>query len=409
MITFEMLLVLHNNLVAGKKVTRTWEKKFAQVGAKIGAHIDIRKPPRYTVVKSQTFAPQDYTEEFVPLTVNQHDQVGCEWSSEDLTLNMDDFKRRFLNPALVPLANSVDIFILQQLLAQVWNATGTPGTTAATDIPFVDAKSILANNAAAITEHMPMLVTPKCAARLSTGLAGRYNPQASISDLYLKGAMADPLKGSEGHALGWDFFNTQNCPTHTTGAFVGTPVVDGGNQAGTSVLTKSWTGSVTGIMKMNDSVQFAGVYSVNPVTFQNTGELLTFRVTADVDSTSGAATIPIDPPIILTGKNQTVTASPADGASVIVWGTTVVASVASKTSPQNFGWQEEAVTLACVDLYLPEEGMGVKAVRVADDDLGLSFVYMTGFDPRQYSKLGRIDILYGATATRPEHVCKIAN
>jgi hypothetical protein len=33
---------------------------------------------------------------------------------------------------------------------------------------------------------------------------------------------------------------------------------------------------------------------------------------------------------------------------------------------------------------------------------------MSGFDPRAYSKLSRIDILYGTTATRPEQVCRVA-
>jgi hypothetical protein len=410
MITRQMLLSLHNNLIAGKRVTRTWEKEFAKTGAKIGDTVKIRKPPRYQVVKSFTFAPQDYTEEYTTLSINQPSQTGCEWASSDLTLSMDDFDKRFLQPALIPLANDVDLTILSSLLNQVWNATGTPGTTAATDTPFLDAQTLLFNNAATITDDMTMIVTGKSSGRLSSGLAGRYNPQKEISDLYLKGAMGGGLmKGAMGHALGWDFFADQNMPTHVTGAFAGSPLVDGAGQTGASILTKSWTGSVTGLLKMNDIVQFAGVYQLNPVTFINTGELQNFRMTADVNSTSGAATLPIDPPIILTGKDATVSAAPADGAVVTVWGTATVANVASKTSPQNFGWQPLAVTLACVDLYMPEEGMGVKAMRVADDDLGLSFLYMTGFDPRQYSKLARIDMLYGTTATRPEHVVRVAN
>lgn len=411
MITFEMLLVLHNNLVAGKKVTRTWEKQFAKTGAKIGATIQIRKPPRYVVVAGQTFVPQDYTEEYVPLTVANHWQVGCEWASDDLQLNMDDFSRRFLRPALVPLANQVDLDILNNLQAQVWNFTGTPGTTAATDTPFVDAKTILANNAAAISENMPMLVTPKVSGRLSSGLAGRFNPQPSISDIYLKGAMSDPMKGSEGHALGWDFFSTQNQPVMTTGAWAGaTPTVSAANQTGTSITTTGWTASVTGLGAINDKIQFAGAYGVNPVTFLNTGELQCFQLTAAVNSDgSGNATLQINPPLIPNaGKNTTVTASPANGAAVLPWGQSTVANVASKTSPQCFGWQTEAVTLACVDLYVPEEGMGVKAIRVSDDDLGLSFVFMSGFDPRAYSKLSRVDILEGTTATRPEHVVAVA-
>ncbi len=324
---------------------------------------------------------------------------------------MDDFSGRFLKPALVPLANQVDKDILVNLLNQTNNATGTPGTTAATDTPFLDAKVKLFNAAAMITDDMPMLVTGKCSARLSSGLAGRFNPQAKISDLYLKGAMAGMMKGSVGHGLGWDFFEDQNMPTQTTGAWAGaTPIVTVAGQTGASILTSGWTASVVGLGKKNDIVQFAGVYSVNPITYESTGELMDFRLTADVDSDGGTlATLPIDPPITTAGKFQTVTNSPAASAAITVYGTGTVANVASKASPTNFGWQVEAVTLACVDLYCPEEGMGVKAVRVSDDDLGLSFVFMSGFDPRAYSKLSRIDIIYGTTAVRPEQVVKVCN
>ena len=73
------------------------------------------------------------------------------------------------------------------------------------------------------------------------------------------------------------------------------------------------------------------------------------------------------------------------------------------------GWQNEAITLACVDLMVPEEGEGVKAIRVADDDLGLSFVYMRSFDSRAYSRVARIDMLFGKQFLRPEHVVRVAN
>ena len=399
-ITFEMLLVLHNNVIAGKQVTRTWEKQFAKVGAKIGNTVMIRKPPRYTVVDGATFVPQDYADEFVSLTVDKHKQVGCEFANDDLTLSMDDFSRRFLAPALVPLSNQVDIDILANY-AQVWNATGTPGTVVATDTPMLDAKTLLINASAPFSENEePMLVTPKVNARLSSGLAGRYNPQKEVSGLYLKGSM--------GPALGWNFFSDQNMPVHTTGAPAGAPQVNAAGQTGASIVTKGWTGSITGLLKKGDVIQIAGVYSVNPVTYLSTGELQNFVLTADADSSGGAATLYISPSIVISGKGQTVTAAPAASADITVWGTGTVANVASKSSPQCMGWQREAITLACVDLALPDEGEGVKAVRVADDDLGLSMVFMRSFDPRQYSRVSRVDILYGVCYTRPEHIVRVA-
>lgn len=407
MITYEMLSVLHNMTVAAQKVNRTYEKQFAKVGAKIGNVVQIRKPPLYTVSDGQLFQAQDYTELMVPLTIDKHKQVGVEFLNDDMTLSMDDFSGRFLTPAMVPLANQVDVDILANYFL-AWNATGTPGVIAAQDTPFLDAKTLLLNNAAP-GKMWPQLVTPSVSARLSSGLAGRFNPQKDISGLYIEGSM--------GPGLGWDFYETQNMPTHTTGAWAANVVatgilVDGAGQTGTSILLKGASATVAGMGKKGDIVQFAGSYMVNPITFLNTGLLQEFTLTADCDSTGGGAlTVLISPGLFPagTGKAQTVTVSPADAAQVYVWGTATVANVASKTSPQCMGWAKEAITLAMVDLFMPGKQQGVEAVRASDDDLGLSILFMRAFDPRAYSNISRLDILYGTTFPRPEHVARIAS
>lgn len=410
MITYEMLAVLHNNLIAASKCTRKYDTQFAKTGAKVGAQIQVRKPPRYTVTKGSQFVAQDYQDEMTPLTITEHDQVGCEFQNDDLTLSMDDFSGRFLRPSLVPMANSIDRFIMQDF-AQIWNATGTPGTIAASDTPFLDAKNLLFINSAYITMDMPMILNGKTSARLSSGLSGRFNPAQEISELYRRGMMAGGMKQSMGHALGWNFYEDQNMPIHTTGAWAGaTPIVVEAGQVGASIHTSGWTASIVGLGKLGDVVQFAGVFTVNPVTYQSTGELQNFTLTADVDSDAGTlATLPIDPPIVIAGKNQTVTNSPAASAAITVWGTGTVANVASKTSAQNMGWQNEAITLACIDLMLPDEGEGVKAIRVSDEDLGLSFVFMRSFDSRTYSRVSRVDSLYGKGYLRKEHIVRVAS
>lgn len=404
MITYEMLMVLHNETIAAKKVTRTWEKQFAKVGAKIGQTVQIRKPPLYTVTDGATFVAQDYTETMVPLTVDKHKQIGVEFLNDDMTLSMDDFSGRFLKPAMVPLANQVDVDILANYFL-AWNATGVPGTIAATDTPFLDANTLLLANAAPGGEW-PMLTNPTVSARLSSGLAGRFNPQPAISNLYDKGKM--------GPFGGWDFYRTQNMPTHTTGNWSatvpGTGIqVDLGGQSGATINIKGVTATtVTG--KKGDVVQFQGSYGVNPITFLNTGLLMNFTLSADVTSDgAGKMALPISPPMVLVGKQMNVTASPANNAQVYVWGTATVANIASMTSPQMMGFAKEGITLACVDLYMPGDGEGVKAVRASDDEIGLSILYMRGFDIRQFSNISRLDILYGTTFPRPEHVVRVAS
>lgn len=408
MIGYAMLPVLHNNMVAAKKVSRKYESQFAKVGAKIGDTFMVRKPPRYVVTKGQTFIGQDYTDERVPLVVDQPDQIGVEFAEDDLTLSMDDFVGRVLDPSLVPMANSIDVFIMSKY-KQVWNATGTPGTVPATDTPFLEANTLLVNNCGADNDEWSMLVTPKASARLSSGLAGRFNPQVTIGKLFDKGNMGLST------ALGWNFYRSQNMPTHVTGAWAAsTPatgiLVDGANQTGSSILLKGAATSVTGIGKEGDVIQFDGVFMLNPVTKANIGELQNFRLTADCNSSGGGAvTVLIEPPIVLgTGKDATVSASPADSAQVYVFGTATVANVASKTSPQMMGWSSDGITLAMVDLVKFPEGTGVKQVMVSDDDLGLAFSFTRGSDIREFSLISRVDSLYGTAYTRPEHIVRVA-
>lgn len=411
MITYEMLAVLHNMTVAAKKVNRDYQAQFAKAGAKIGQTVQIRKPPVYTVSDGATFVGQDYTETQIPLVIDKHKQVGVEFNNDDLTLSMDDFSGRVLKPAVVPLANQVDVDILANYFL-AFNATGTPGTIAATDTPFLDAKTLLLQvGCAPDADLFPELITPSVSARLSSGLAGRFNPQPDISGLYVRGSM--------GPALGYDFYQTQNMPTHTTGAWAANVPATGlqvnaANQTGSNIVCKGASAGVVGLGKKGDVVQFAGVYSVNPITFQNTGLLADWVLTADVNSDGGGAfTLPIEGPnqagITLTGKFQNASASPAASAQVYVWGTATVANVASQVSPQCLGFYRDGITLACVDLYMPGPNEGVMAKRISDPDLGLSILYMRGTDIREYSLISRLDILYGTTFPRPEHVARVAS
>lgn len=409
MIGFEMLPVLHNLCIAAKKCTRKYEGQFARDGAKIGDSFMVRKPPRYIATENTlTFVDQGYADEKVNLTVNQTRQVGVEFNDDDLTLSMDDFSGRVIKPALVPIANSVDVYVVSKF-AEVWNSTGTPGTTAATDTPFLDANTLLVNNAADQSEIWPMMVTPRVGARLSSGLAGRFNPQTMISGLYDRGRMNRSFR-SMGEALGWDFYESQNMPTHLTGAFgSSSPLIDGANQVGNTLLTKTWT-NTTAAVAVGDTFTVDGVFQLNPITKANNGELQQFVITAAATASGGGAmTLTFNPPITLgAGKDATVSASPADGASIFMWGTATVANVASKTSPQCLAWSSDAITLACVDLMLFPKNTGVDQVRAKDEDLGLSITFSRGTDIRTYSLVSRFDILFGTALTRPEHMVRVA-
>ena len=55
MITREALRVLENNLTFTKGVNRQYDSRFGVEGAKIGTVLNVRKPPRYVVVREPRF------------------------------------------------------------------------------------------------------------------------------------------------------------------------------------------------------------------------------------------------------------------------------------------------------------------------------------------------------------------
>jgi hypothetical protein len=203
-----------------------------------------------------------------------------------------------------------------------------------------------------------------------------------------------------GRAAGFDWYMDQNCPTHTVGAWIGAPLVNG-VQTGSSLITDGWTGSVTGLLKKGDIFTITGVYKVNPQSRQSTGSLMQFLVTQDVDSTSGNATIPIYPAIIPGGQFQNVDSAPADNAPITVLG------AASTVSPQGLAFHQDAFTLACADLPLPR-GVDM-AARVSDKQLGLSIRMVRAYDISLDRFPCRLDVLVGWAALRPELACRIAS
>lgn len=97
------------------------------------------------------------------------------------------------------------------------------------------------------------------------------------------------------------------------GAGGGTPLVNGADQSGTSLVTDGWTASAAVRMKAGDCFTVAGV------------DVL-FRATADISSDgSGNATITIQPPIV-------AGSSPANNAALTIASATLTAVVEDYTA-----------------------------------------------------------------------------
>lgn len=394
-ITFEALDVLENELTFTNNINREYDSQFRDGGGKIGATVNVRKPARYIVTTGQALVPQSSTETYVPVTLDTQAHVDLNFSSADLALNIDDFRNRFIKPAMAALANKIDYQSMLTAYKSTWNFAGTLGELTGTPTQLQAITAIakagqkLNENAAPIDGMRSAIIGPASNTGLITASASLFNPTATISEQYKKGMMG---KG----VLGFDFYMDQNTPTHKAGTHnstfaVGSSAQGGGNtvQADATTVFSLTTASITGTLTAGTVFTIAGVYAVNPQSRQSTGALQQFVVTED--TLASATTVKILPYPVFSGPFQNVTSSTGEiDASATC---TILSGLNSASYQQNIFMHKNAFTLACADLPLPQ---GVhNAARASSKAGGLSLRTISQYDIQSDNFFTRIDVLFG--------------
>jgi hypothetical protein len=394
MITREALMVLENSLTFTKQVRRDYDDSFGKSGAKIGATLNVRKPPRYLGRTGAAISIEDATETSIPVSLTTQRGVDISFSSQDLALSIDDFRERFIVPAIASVANAIDYDGLQ-LYKSVPNIVGTRGTVPNALTTYLNAGVALTNNAAPRDKRRAAVLNPTMEATLVDALKGLFHANNQLEGQYETGKM--------GTTAGFGFYMDQNCPVHTVGQQGGTPLINGASQTGsTGLVTDGWTASAANRLKKGDVFTIAGVNGVNPQSRQTTGSLQQFVVTADTSSDgSGNATIPVYPVMVASGAFQNVTALPADNAAITVVGTS------AQVAGEGLAFHKDAFVLATADLPLP--GGVDMAARVSDKQLGMSMRMIRQYSISTDTWPCRLDILYGWAGLYPEWACRIAS
>lgn len=395
----ECLMSLKNNLVFTKGVNREYGKEFGKEGAKIGSVFNVRKPSRYEVTSGAALNIQDSVDQSVALTMDKRYHVGMAFSQEDRTLSVDRFRERYVDPAMIALANKIDSAMFADMYKQVFSAVGIPSASAlpSTLKGFVLAKAKM-ELLGAPKGMTSAIVDPLVQASLVEGLKGLFQSSDKIADQYEQGLM--------GIAGGSKFASSANVPKHTIGHLGGTPLTNypSAYVAGsTSLVTDGWTNS-TATLKAGDVISIGSVFAVNPQTRLTTGELAQFVVQADVTSdSSGNITIVLDRGLYASGQYQNVNALPADGAAITIFGH--ASSYADIVAPQNLVFLKQAFAMGVVDLELPTDG--AKASRAVDEDAGLSITMTSQFEITNYRNITRLDFLGGWKCVYPELACRV--
>ena len=383
MITRKALEILENNLVITRTVNRQYDDSFAVEGAKIGSTLRIRLPDRALVTDGAALQVQDDNEQFTTLTVSSQKHIGVNFTSAELTMQLDDFAERVLKPRISQLASSIDADVANAYKS-MYQSVGTPGTTPATSLVLLQAQQKL-NESAAVMSPRYATVNPAANAGLVEGMKGLFNPVSTISRQFKNGLMGEGILGLE------ELNMSQSIKQHTTGSRTGAHTVT------TTVSTQGQatiniTGTGTQTIAVGDVFTIANVYAVNPQTRESTGSLQQFVVTEAATAVAGAYTAVKISPAIYTSTNAlaTVDSFPVATAAVTFIG------AASTQYPQNLVYHKDAISFATADLLLPQ-GVDMASRQVHN---GISLRVVRQYDINNDRLPCRIDVLYGFNTIR---------
>jgi hypothetical protein len=389
MITRKALEILENNLVITRNVNRQYDDSFAVEGAKIGSTLRIRLPDRALVTDGAALQVQDDNEQFTTLTVASQKHIGVNFTSAELTMQLDDFAERVLKPRISQLASSIDADVANAYKS-IGNTVGTPGTTPSTSLVLLQAQQKLNENAAVMSPRYAT-VNPAANAGLVEGMKGLFNPTDTISKQFKNGMMGTGV-------LGFDEINmSQSIKQFTTGSRVAT-----GNSVTTTVSSEGAASIALTIgsgltVKAGDVFTVADCFAVNPQTRESTGSLFQFVALADATASGTAITVTVAPIYTAANALATVDSFPTAGKAVVFVG------AATSQYAQNLVYHKDAITFATADLLLPQ-GVDMAARAVHN---GISLRVVRQYDINNDRMPCRIDVLYGFSTIRPQMACRI--
>lgn len=398
-ITRKALSILHNNLVFAKTINKQYDDRFARSGAKNGGTLLIREPNQFTIRTGAVMDVQDVTESTQTLTVATQKGVDINFSSVELTLSLDDFADRILEPAMARLAAEVDYTIVNACYKDVYNFYNTTHGTKPTLADILGARAKM-NQGLAPNSNRCFMVDALAANAIITDGKSLFHAAEEISKHYSKGML--------GTIGGFDFYETEMTPTHTNGSRTDTtPVTSTANlTSGVSSLTLAGIATSGETYAEGDILTIVGVYAVNPETKAAYAHLQQFVVTSAATVSDSGATVYISPTIYTSGAKQNVTVATSSAtASVSNLDNQVCSGAASTAYRQSLAYHKDAFTMVTADLEMPR---GVDfANREVYDGISLRLV-------RQYDIVNdkfpcRIDVLFGYKTVRPEWACRVGN
>lgn len=398
------LAVLDNNLSFLSTFHREVEAEFMNSvnGYKPGATVRMRRPADFTIRSGNVMSVQDVIEGRLAFSVDKLKGIDFNFTSEDLTLSVENLQEKVIEPAIIRLVNEIGKDCLDAYYKGTYHWAGTPGQTINSFADFSKGPKRL-DQMAVPGENRTAILSPD----------DHWDLLGSQTNLFIEDAAKSAYRdGSLGKVANIKMFTTAVVPTHTTGSRDDTTPITAAASGDQSVsydtVKNTWTQDLvtTGFdnattLTEGDVFTIADLYAVNPVTKQRRNFLQTFVVNAAY-TLDGTDTINISPPIITSGPHQTVELSTGAFASNAL----VNFGAASTGYEQNLVYHKNAYGLAFVPLELMPGAFG--QTRVTSKKTGISIRIWPVADGINNVSAWRLDVLYGRKVLDPRLATRLS-
>lgn len=390
-----------NSLGFARTASRDLEGDFKSLKYATGDTLNYRLEERYLAGEGATAVAEARVQVVRPLTISKQFHAMLGYTGFELTFDRardEPYLAMSNNPRAKRLANLVEKFIAtQNFQKQTYQAIGTPGVPVSFQT-FSDCDAYMTELAIPEDGKRFCAVPPRIASTLNGDLFNSFNPTINT------GALMD---GFIGHLTGFDFFKT-NFLTRQIAGLGQVGVAPTGFKLGGTVTNGPITGgntiSVTGVVasdivfKKGDIIEIddaAGVFMINPETYEPLEQRAQFVVTEDVLSTGGGtADIPVNPTIVISGARQNISAAIPNGAQILL----------SDDHNVSIAYHAQAIVFAAPPIK--ELKGGVEVVTSYSDLYKLAITATLGADIRNYQQLDRMDVICGV-AINPEFAVRI--
>lgn len=339
----EALLVLESNLTMANLVHRDYSKEFVNVGDTI----TVRKPAKF-VAKNfiGEVEEQEISEGSVPVKMDRYRDVTVGVTSKEMTLDIKDFSKQVIEPALTAIAQAVDIDLLTVGVEKAGSKVSVSATPVIADIANV-AKAL--DKKKAPRDKNRNLV-------LATDTMYKYNTLDNFAKVCYKGD-SEALKEAEiGRVYTMNSFLSQNAPENTSAAAGTATAYKVTCTKGATQFTVSDGAAKTGIIKAGDKLIVNGYL---------------FEAAEDLTLADGAGTLKV------TEK--------------IPFAITTAVSAVIINKAHSLGFHRNGLALVTRQLELPQ-GAAKAAIASAD---GLAVRVVFGYDQDTKKDKISFDIIYG--------------